>query len=155
MAQSMINFRMDTAEKKSFEEVCEQLGLSITTAFKMFAKKVIREKRIPFDVAVDPFYSEKNMEHLKKIIDENPALIDGDITARYKDYGNLIHIHRLTNGDNDVVIFKNFADIFYDGNYTSIYTTQDRTAEDAEKKITDYHQALGGTVIKVTTTQRG
>jgi len=61
---------MDTAEKNSFEDVCEQLGLSITTAFKMFAKKVIREKRIPFDVALDPFYSENNIRYLEKVVSD-------------------------------------------------------------------------------------
>ncbi|WP_294427599.1 type II toxin-antitoxin system RelB/DinJ family antitoxin [uncultured Treponema sp.] len=69
MAQAMVNFRMDSDEKNSFEEVCEQLGLSITSAFKMFAKKVIREKRIPFEVSLessDPFYSESNLEHLRR-----------------------------------------------------------------------------------------
>lgn len=70
MAQTMINFRMDAEEKNSFEDVCEQLGLTITAAFKMFAKKVVRERRIPFDLSLDPFYSESNMEHLKKIIDD-------------------------------------------------------------------------------------
>ena len=66
MAQTMINFRMDTEEKNSFEDVCGQLGLTITTAFKMFAKKVVRERRIPFDLSLDPFYSESNMEHLRR-----------------------------------------------------------------------------------------
>ncbi|MBO6218184.1 MAG: type II toxin-antitoxin system RelB/DinJ family antitoxin [Treponema sp.] len=70
MAQTMVNFRMDAEEKNSFEDVCGQLGLTITTAFKMFAKKVVRERRIPFDLSLDPFYSESNMEHLKKIIDD-------------------------------------------------------------------------------------
>ena len=70
MAQTMINFRMDAEEKNSFEDVCEQLGLTITAAFKMFAKKVVRERRIPFDLSLDPFYSESNMEYLKKIIDD-------------------------------------------------------------------------------------
>lgn len=70
MAQTMINFRMETSEKNSFEAVCEELGLSITSAFKIFAKKVIREKRIPFDVALDPFYNEKNIEYLKRIASE-------------------------------------------------------------------------------------
>ena len=42
----------------------------MTTAFTIFAKKMIREKRIPFDVSVDPFYSESNMSYLKKIVGE-------------------------------------------------------------------------------------
>ena len=48
------------------EETCKDLGLSMTTAFTIFAKKMIRERRIPFDVSVDPFYSKSNMEHLKR-----------------------------------------------------------------------------------------
>lgn len=70
MAQAIINFRMDADEKTSFENICEQLGISITAAFKMFTKKVIREKRIPFDLTLDPFYSESNMQHLSKIVSE-------------------------------------------------------------------------------------
>ena len=70
MAQTMINFRMDEELKKSMEETCKDLGLSMTTAFTIFAKKMTREKRIPFAVSVDPFYSEKNMEYLKKVVEE-------------------------------------------------------------------------------------
>ena len=70
MAQTMINFRMDTDEKKSFEDICEQLGLTITTAFKMFAKKVVREHRIPFDLSLDPFYSSSNIQYLEKTTKE-------------------------------------------------------------------------------------
>ena len=70
MAQAMINFRMDEELKKSMEETCKDLGLSMTTAFTIFAKKMTREKRIPFEVSVDPFYSEKNMEYLKKVVEE-------------------------------------------------------------------------------------
>ena len=69
MAQAMINFRMDEELKKSMEETCKDLGLSMTTAFTIFAKKMTREKRIPFDVSVDPFYSESNMTYLKKVVE--------------------------------------------------------------------------------------
>ncbi len=70
MAQTMVNFRMDTEEKDSFEAVCEQLGLTISTAFKMFVKKVIREQRIPFDLTLDPFYSKPNIQYLEKVTQE-------------------------------------------------------------------------------------
>jgi len=66
MAQSMVNIRMDEDLKKSMEQVCQELGMSMTTAFTIFAKKMSREKRIPFEVSVDPFYSESNMEHLRR-----------------------------------------------------------------------------------------
>ena len=39
MAQTMVNFRMDEDLKKNMEEICKDLGLSMTTAFTIFAKK--------------------------------------------------------------------------------------------------------------------
>lgn len=50
------------------EQVCSDLGISMSDAFNMFAKKVIREKRIPFEVSIDPFYSESNIHYLKEIM---------------------------------------------------------------------------------------
>ena len=69
MAQVVnVNFRLDEDVKKSMEQVCSELGLSMSAAFTIFAKKVGREKRIPFDVSIDPFYSDSNIRHLEKII---------------------------------------------------------------------------------------
>ena len=69
MAQTLVNFRMDVAMKAELEELCQELGMNMTTAFTIFAKKMIRARRIPFDVSVDPFYSKSNMEHLKRGIE--------------------------------------------------------------------------------------
>lgn len=66
-AQTLINFRMDTDLKRSMEEVCRDLGMNMTTAFTIFAKKMSRERRIPFDVSVDPFYSPANIAYLEGI----------------------------------------------------------------------------------------
>ena len=69
MANSVnVNFRMDPDLKRSMEEVCAEMGLSMTTAFTIFAKKVSREHRIPFEVSADPFYSESNINHLRQIV---------------------------------------------------------------------------------------
>lgn len=70
MAQTLINFRIDETTKKQMEQICNELGITMSTAFNIFAKKVIREKRIPFDVSIDPFYSESNMKALSKSIKE-------------------------------------------------------------------------------------
>lgn len=68
MSQAVnVNFRLDEDVKKSMEQACSELGLSMSAAFTIFAKKVGREKRIPFEVSVDPFYSEKNMQRLERI----------------------------------------------------------------------------------------
>jgi DNA-damage-inducible protein J len=68
MAQSMVNFRMDSELKKSMEKVCKDMGMSMTTAFTIFATKVSREKRIPFEISADPFYSESNINYLQSVI---------------------------------------------------------------------------------------
>lgn len=67
MAQTVnVNFKLDADVKKSMEQVCSELGLSMSAAFTVFAKKVSREKRIPFDLSVDPFYSESNIRYLEQ-----------------------------------------------------------------------------------------
>ncbi len=67
MSQVLVNFRMDAEDKKGMEEVCKELGMSMSTAFNIFAKKMRRERRIPFDVSIDPFYSDENLAHLERI----------------------------------------------------------------------------------------
>ena len=69
MAQTVnVNFKLDADVKRSMEQACSEMGLSMSAAFTIFAKKVGRERRIPFEVSVDPFYSESNIRHLEKII---------------------------------------------------------------------------------------
>lgn len=67
---TLVNIRMDVELKKNMEKVCEELGMNMTTAFTIFAKKMTREHRIPFEVSYDPFYSESNMTYLKKVIED-------------------------------------------------------------------------------------
>lgn len=53
MAQTNVSIRMDAELKRQFEEFCADVGMSMTTAFCVFAKKVVRENRIPFEVDRD------------------------------------------------------------------------------------------------------
>ena len=68
MAQTTLSVRMDDSLKSDFDKVCNELGLSMTTAITMLAKKMTREKRLPFEVSVDPFYSEENLARLRRSI---------------------------------------------------------------------------------------
>lgn len=54
MGQVNVNFRMDEDVKKRMEQACKEMGLSMTTAFTMFATKVGNEKRIPFEIVANP-----------------------------------------------------------------------------------------------------
>lgn len=67
MAQTVnVNFKLDADVKKGMEQACSDMGLSMSAAFTIFAKKVSRERRIPFEVSADPFYSESNMRYLEQ-----------------------------------------------------------------------------------------
>ncbi len=68
MSQTTISVRMDEQLKKDFDSICSDLGMSMTTAITIFAKKVTREKRIPFEISADPFYSRSNMKALEESI---------------------------------------------------------------------------------------
>ncbi|MDR2951853.1 MAG: type II toxin-antitoxin system RelB/DinJ family antitoxin, partial [Treponema sp.] len=67
MAHILVNIRMDEDLKKSMEEICRTLGMYMTAAFTIFAKKVSRERRIPFNVSVNPFYSEQNIAAIDEV----------------------------------------------------------------------------------------
>ncbi len=61
-----VNFRLDENIKRNMEKACADMGLSMTAAFTIFAIKVSRERRIPFEVSADPFYSESNINYLEE-----------------------------------------------------------------------------------------
>ena len=66
-----VSVRMENETKKEFEKFCKDVGLSVSAAFNIFAKKVIREHKIPFEITNDdPFYSEENQKILKKRIED-------------------------------------------------------------------------------------
>ena len=52
--------------KRGAEQTFDDIGLSMSTAINIFLKKVARERRIPFELSADPFYSESNMAHLRR-----------------------------------------------------------------------------------------
>ncbi len=79
MAQTLINFRIDEQIKKQMEQICSELGITMSTAFNIFAKKMIRERRIPFEVSVDPFYSESNVRAISESIKE---LLNGKVVVK-------------------------------------------------------------------------
>lgn len=53
MAQTNVNIRMDEATKIAFDKFCEEIGLSVSSAFNIFAKTVVREQRIPFEITTE------------------------------------------------------------------------------------------------------
>ena len=65
-----VNFKLDSDVKKKMESACADMGLSMSAAFTIFAKKVGRERRIPFEVSADSFYSDSNIRYLETILQD-------------------------------------------------------------------------------------
>lgn len=61
MAQTAFTVRMDSETKKRFDELCKDFGMSANTAFNVFARTVVKQERIPFEVK-----SEGEKERLKR-----------------------------------------------------------------------------------------
>lgn len=68
MSQTNINIRMDEELKKQFDKFCSDIGITMTSAICIFAKKVVKEQKIPFEITADPFYSTANIKRLEKAI---------------------------------------------------------------------------------------
>lgn len=67
MAQTNVNIRMDQADKLLFDDICRQLGMTMSTAFNVFAKAVIRQGGFPFELNLE----RPNAETLEAIEDVN------------------------------------------------------------------------------------
>lgn len=62
-----LSVRMDEKLKKEFDNWCKSVGMNATVAVNMFAKAVLRKRKLPFEVTdEDPFYSKSNMRHLEE-----------------------------------------------------------------------------------------
>ncbi len=81
MATVNMSIRLDKDLKKQAEAMLSDMGLNMTTAMNMFLRQVVRQGRIPFEIATDI----PNLETLAAI-KEMDDIIGGKITA--KKYSN-------------------------------------------------------------------
>ena len=65
-----VSLRFEDSMKQELDEMCDAMGMNLTTFFMIYAKEALRERRIPFDIVAprDPFYSQSNMEALAESI---------------------------------------------------------------------------------------
>ena len=52
MSQTTLSVRMDAELKKQLDALCDDVGMTTSTAINMFAKAFVRERRLPFEVVV-------------------------------------------------------------------------------------------------------
>ena len=73
MAQTLMSIRIDEDLKNDFERCCNMLGMSMSTAFTIFAKTLVRERKMPFEIRLqDPSREEAKaiLEQIRKISEE-------------------------------------------------------------------------------------
>jgi DNA-damage-inducible protein J len=68
-----VNIRVDDTVKTEVEHIFSELGLSMSAATNAFYKQVVRSRGIPFDLKLDPFYSEENLARLRKSVAQMEA----------------------------------------------------------------------------------
>ena len=50
MAQATFSVRMDENLKRSFDTLCNEFGMNTSTAINIFARAVVRQRKIPFEI---------------------------------------------------------------------------------------------------------
>ena len=76
MAQTNISIRVDEDVKKDAEALFSKLGPTLSAATNVFYRQAVRTQGIPFPLTAvdpDPFYSEENMERLRRSIAQMEA----------------------------------------------------------------------------------
>ena len=63
-----VSLRFEDEMKRQLDEMCDEMGMNLTTFFMIYAKRALRDRRIPFDIVApaDPFYSASNLKQLEK-----------------------------------------------------------------------------------------
>jgi len=82
MATMNVTIRMDENLKKQAERLFDEMGMNMTTAMTIFAKTVVRQGKIPFEIAVDPFYYESNQARIKEGLEQ---LKNGQVVVKTMD----------------------------------------------------------------------
>ena len=73
MATTSVTIRMDENLKRQAETLFDEMGLNMTTAINIFAKAVVRQGKIPFEIAADPFWNEENQKIIQRAIADAEA----------------------------------------------------------------------------------
>lgn len=66
MSNINVNIRMDKDLKHQFEAFCADMGMTMTTAFTIFARKTVRDYRIPFEIGAE-VPNEETIEAIKEV----------------------------------------------------------------------------------------
>ncbi|MBE6786262.1 MAG: type II toxin-antitoxin system RelB/DinJ family antitoxin [Ruminococcaceae bacterium] len=84
MAQTNVNIRMDDELKRQLDLFCSEIGITASAAFNIFAKTVVRQQRIPFELSLNV-----PNETTVKAIEEGRELARDKNATRYTNMADL------------------------------------------------------------------
>lgn len=96
MAQATFSVRMDQDLKKEFEKLCSTFGMNMTTAINIFAKAVVRERKIPFEISEKKDISREEMLLAIQALREK-AKINGTSNITLEEINKEIELARKDN----------------------------------------------------------
>ena len=77
-----VTLRFDDATKRELDEMVEEMGMNLTTFFTIYAKKALRERKIPFEIsapaALDPSVAEQKLDEADRLAAETDLRYTSD-----------------------------------------------------------------------------
>ena len=80
MAQTTLSIRIDESVKRQLELLCNDFGINVTAAITMFAKTVIKERKIPFEISAAPVQRPRAFDEISR------AELDASFQRSLDDY---------------------------------------------------------------------
>lgn len=68
MAQTNVSFEMNEKLRDEMAELCDELGMSIDDAFQIFARKMVNEQEVPFEITEKELPGNDSDEVLVKVL---------------------------------------------------------------------------------------
>ena len=67
-----VSLRFEDGMKRELDEMCSEMGMNLTTFFMVYAKRALRDRKIPFDITAptDPFYTKTNLKQIEKAAEQ-------------------------------------------------------------------------------------
>jgi len=74
-----LQIRIDDELRDEAQEVAQGMGMDLTTVVRVFLRQMVTDRALPFKPELDPFYSPKNQQALKKSISQ---IKDGRVVTK-------------------------------------------------------------------------
>lgn len=86
MSTATINVRLDAELKKQFEDFCNDVGMSVSTAINLCVRRIVKDNKLPFEISSDI----PNEETLAAIEEVKRMRADPNLGKTYTDVDQMM-----------------------------------------------------------------